>query len=204
MFVRQDRAADLLPQPLTPGQVRLLALASLSASFCSPLAPTIRPLQPPVNEMWRAAAQTAVRPLISPRGYWICAGRPTGEQRRGCAGGRGRGASWREPSAQEAAPELQASRARLSGVGPGMFFLLAAPSSSPSRRLNKPHIHRARTRVHPGLLVLHPRRAWLQRAPRAVALSRRPRPGASSHLLPSLPSCSPSFPRSLPGGRGLY
>lgn len=39
MFVRQDRVADLLPQPLTPGQVRLLALASLSASFCPPPPP---------------------------------------------------------------------------------------------------------------------------------------------------------------------
>lgn len=89
---------------LTPGQVRLLALASLSTSFCSPLAPTILPLQPPVNEMWRAAAQTAVRPLISPPGYWIRAGRPTGEQRRGCEGGRRRGASRQEPGALEAAP----------------------------------------------------------------------------------------------------
>lgn len=52
---RQDSAADFLPQPLTPGQVRLPALASLSTSFCSRVAPTMRQLQPPVNEMWRAA-----------------------------------------------------------------------------------------------------------------------------------------------------
>lgn len=69
--VRPQRAADLFPQPLTPGQVRLLSLTFFSTSFCHPVVPIFLPLQPSVNEMWRAAAQTAVRPLISPPGYWI-------------------------------------------------------------------------------------------------------------------------------------
>lgn len=96
-----------------------------------------------------------------------------------------------------------APRVRLSAVGPRMLFL-PFPSSPANRRLKEPHTQRARPRVDPRLLVLRPRPAWLARVSRAAAQIRRARPGVSSHLLPSLPSCSPSFPRSLPGGRGLY
>ena len=67
LSVRPDHA-DFLPQPLTPCRVRFLALASLSTSFCSRLPAAVHQLQPPVNEIWRAAAQTAVGPFISPPG----------------------------------------------------------------------------------------------------------------------------------------
>lgn len=67
LYVRPDHT-DFLPQPLTPFQVRLLALASLSTRFCSSLLASVHQLQPPVNEIRRAAAQTAVGTFISPPG----------------------------------------------------------------------------------------------------------------------------------------
>lgn len=108
--VRQDSAADFLPQPLTPGQVRLPALASLSTSFCSPVAPTMRQLQPPVNEMWRAAAQTAVRPLISRRDIGSALG-----DRQVSGGGAVRGAERGAPAGESPEPRRQRQAQSLEG-----------------------------------------------------------------------------------------
>lgn len=206
VFVRPDRAADLLPQPLTPGQVRLLALASLSTSFCSPWPP------PSAGSSFQLmkCGERPHRQLSDPSFLRRDIGSALGNRqvsRGGVCGGPKEGRQLARAGSPGGSAKLEASRARLSGSALGCSFCwwhLALSSSPTSRRRNEPHIQRAQNRVDPGRLVLRPRRARLPCAPRAAPLSRQPRPGASSHLLPSFPSCSPSFPRSLPGGRGLY
>lgn len=107
--VRPDRA-DLLPQPLTPGQVWLLALASLSTSFCPPLVPTFHLLQPQLMKCGERPHRQLSDPSFLRRDIGSRAGRPTGEQRRGGAGTRGRGSGCREPGAQEAGPSWNLRR----------------------------------------------------------------------------------------------
>ena len=115
-------------QPLTPGQVWLLAVASLSTSFCSPLP------APSTNSSLQLmkCGERPHRQLSDPsfllQDIGSRPGRPTGEHRRGGAGNPGLGSGWWEPGAQEAAPSWNLRRLceTRSAVA---CFLPGAPSS---------------------------------------------------------------------------
>lgn len=92
-----------LPQPLTPGQVQLLTLTFLATPFATPSSP---PCSCPSLQLMRCGERLhrqLSEPSVLRRDIGSRAGRPTGEQRRGC-GGRGRGAGWCGAGTQETVP----------------------------------------------------------------------------------------------------
>lgn len=102
--------------------------------------------------------------------------------------------------------ELEASRARLSDVGPRFLFLPGSPSSLLFSNKQEPHIHRAWTRVDRDSCSLAPKagraRVCASRRGSDSAAAARcflPPPSIPSFFLPLLPVLPPRRPRPLLG-----